>query len=199
MSCNHEECSITHTNEFENTKSLYSCINKNKIECYNYNSNYPIENCIKPYSERHNSSYLESDCDEQLIIRIPFLNRVKISSISFNGTYEYSPSMIKLYKNHNVLTFDEICDRKEEEKIEINNDPLYDLMYPLRVSKFNNIDEILIYIPENYGASVTRINYINFYGEKTKSRHGIVDCVYESRAVLGDHKIPDLINRKMGL
>ena len=199
MSCCHNECTINHIDEFENNKSLYNYIDKDRIECYNFNNNFPISNCIKPYSDRHNNLYLESDCDEQLIIRIPFSNEVKISSMSINGNYNYSPSIVKLYKNHNVLTFDEIDDIREEQKIEINNDPLHDLTYPLKIMKFSNVNEIVIYIPENYGELVTQINYINFYGEKMDGNCGVVECVYESSALLKDHKIQDLIGGKLGL
>ena len=79
MSCCHNECSINHIDEFENNKSLYNYIDKDRIECYNFNNNFPISNCIKPYSDRHNNLYLESDCDEQLIIRIPFSNGILCS------------------------------------------------------------------------------------------------------------------------
>ena len=199
MSCCHNECAINHKDEFENNKSLYNSIDKDRIECYNYNNNFPISNCIKPYADRHNNLYLESDCDEQLIIRIPFSNEVKINSMSINGNYNYSPSVVKLYKTPNVLTFDDIDDIKEDQKLEINNDPLYDLTYPLKIMKFSNVNEIVIYIPENYGELVTQINYINFYGEKMESKFGVVDCVYESRALLKDHKIQDLIGGKLGL
>ncbi len=199
MSCCHNECTINHIDEFENNKSLYNYIDKDRIECYNCNNNFPISNCIKPYSDRHNNLYLESNCDEQLIIRIPFSNQVKISSMSINGNYNYSPSVVKLYKTHNVLSFDEIDDIKEEQKIEINNDPLYDLTYPLKTMKFNNVNEIVIYIPENYGELVTQINYINFYGEKMKGKFGVVECVYESSALLKDHKIQDIMVGTLGL
>jgi hypothetical protein len=71
---------------------------------------------------------LESECDEQLIIRIPFSNEVKISSMSINGNYNYSPSVVKLYKTHNVLSleykkapttsYNIIADRTEKSKID---------------------------------------------------------------------------------
>ncbi len=199
MSCCHNECTINHIDEFENNKSLYNCIDKDRIECYNCNQNFPISNCIKPYSDRHNNLYLESDCDEQLLIRIPFTNTVKINSMSINGNYNYSPSIVKLYKNPNILTFDEIDDVIEDQQIEINNDPLHDLTYPLKPIKFNNVNEIVIYIPENHGELVTQVNYINFYGEKMEGKFGIVECVYESRATLDDHTIPDLNIGKLGL
>ena len=201
MSCCHHECQINHLDEFENNKSLYNYIDRDRIECYNANHLHPVSNCIKPFSERHNNLYLESDCDEQLLIKIPFISTVNINSMSINGNYNFSPSIVKLYKNLNVLSFDDIIDNEIREKktIEINNDPLYDLTYPLKAIKFNNISEIVIYIPENYGESVTQINYINFYGIKMEDKHGIVKCVYESRAILKDHLVPDLFNNKMGI
>ena len=105
----------------------------------------------------------------------------------------------KRHQHPNILTFDEIDDISEEQKIEINNDPLCDLTYPLKTTKFNNVNEIVIYIPENYGELVTQVNYINFYGEKMKGKFGVVECVYESSALLKDHKIRDVMVGTLGL
>jgi len=33
-----------------------------------------------------------------------------------------------------------------------------------------------------------RINYVGFKGTQTNTRHGVVECVYEARAVPGDHQ-----------
>ena len=197
MSCHHNECAINHIDEFEHHKSLYTYIDKDRVECYN--THFPIRNCIKPYAERHNHLYVESECDEQLLMRIPFITAVKLSSMSISGNYNYSPSVVKLYKHHNALTFDGIDDVREEQKIEINNDPLYDLTYPLQTRKFNAVHDIVIYIPENYGESVTQVNYINFYGEHMEGTSGAVECVYESRALLKDHKVPDHMGGPLGL
>jgi hypothetical protein len=60
--------------------------------------------------------------------------------------------------------------------------------YPLKVSKFQNVSSLTIFVSENCGADLTSISYIGFKGEVTTARHGVVECVYESAPQMADHK-----------
>jgi hypothetical protein len=60
--------------------------------------------------------------------------------------------------------------------------------YPLKVSKFQNVDSLTIFFSENGGHDVTSVSYVGFKGEVTTARHGVVECVYESAPQAADHK-----------
>lgn len=60
--------------------------------------------------------------------------------------------------------------------------------YPLKVSKFQNVDSLTIFFSENGGGDVTSVSYVGFKGEVTTARHGVVECVYESAPQAADHK-----------
>lgn len=60
--------------------------------------------------------------------------------------------------------------------------------YPLKVSKFQNVDSLTIFFRENGGGDVTSVSYVGFKGEVTTARHGVVECVYESAPQAADHK-----------
>ncbi|CAM9308466.1 unnamed protein product [Choristocarpus tenellus] len=58
------------------------------------------------------------------------------------------------------------------------------------MSKMQNVSEITLYVPDNFGAASTVLSYLGFKGESTKLRHGVVECVYESKPMATDHKTP---------
>jgi len=60
--------------------------------------------------------------------------------------------------------------------------------YPLKVSKFQNVDSLTIFFSEIGGGDVTSVSYVGFKGEVTTARHGVVECVYESAPQAADHK-----------
>jgi hypothetical protein len=74
----------------------------------------------------------------------------------------------------------------------------------LRIAKFNNVSNITIYIPDNFGAENTRIYYIGLKGDftpvqkeffvntdKAKLNRGPVIATYEAKPLAKDHKAPD--------
>ena len=48
----------------------------NGSECLNESDDHPFAHCLKP-----DSSYLESDCDQQLIIDLAFMQAVKLHTM----------------------------------------------------------------------------------------------------------------------
>ncbi|XP_063035529.1 thioredoxin-like protein 1 isoform X2 [Melospiza melodia melodia] len=59
---------------------LLPFINKAGCECLNESDEHGFENCL-----RKDSSYLESDCDEQLLITVAFSQPVKLYSMKLQG------------------------------------------------------------------------------------------------------------------
>ena len=60
--------------------SLNSLVNKTSSECLNENDSHPFKNALTAGKE-----YLESDCDEQLIIFLTFQMPVKLHTLQIVG------------------------------------------------------------------------------------------------------------------
>lgn len=59
--------------------------------------------------------FVESDCDSELLINIPFTSNIKLKGLRLiGGEGDSHPSRIKLFKNRPGMTFDDVnaaCDR----------------------------------------------------------------------------------------
>ena len=81
---------------------LSSFIIKNQSECLNESDQHPFTNC-----QNTSGSYLESDCDEQLIISVTFSQSVKIHSLKIKGPQDQGPKIVKLFINQpRTMDFD---------------------------------------------------------------------------------------------
>lgn len=67
---------------------------KNDCECLNETDDHPMVHAFT-----NGGGYLQSDCDEQLIMSITFNQVVKIHSIKFMAPKELGPKNIKLFIN----------------------------------------------------------------------------------------------------
>lgn len=73
---------------------LSTFIAKNECECLNESDDHTMEHSLNP-----NGGYLQSDCDEQLILSITFNQLVKIHSIKFKAPEKHGPKNIKIFTN----------------------------------------------------------------------------------------------------
>ena len=187
--CNHN-CGIDHSTEEIPNNSLYSNINISDSKCLNESNENPLKNCIKPYNQRHNNKYLESDLDPELLIRLVFTNPVDINGIKILTQGGFCPDKISFFKE-NYLTFDDIETRKPFHTITPNNNILKDIIYPLPTYKFTGIEILYIYIGDNLGEETTRIHYLDLNGKLNPygKNKGVVNCIYEAKPQIKDHKI----------
>lgn len=81
---------------------LSSFIVKSQCECFNESDQFPFAN-----TQNTSGSYLESDCDEQLIMSVSFSQLVKIHSLKIRAPLDKGPKNIKLFTNQSTtLDFD---------------------------------------------------------------------------------------------
>lgn len=103
--------------------SLYTKIDIDKVECLNESSEGSGKKIFKSWDKRlHFEDYVESDCDAELLINIPFTGNVKLKSIIVLGGNEDShPARVHLYKNRPSMNFDDTSMEADQE-IELQKD-----------------------------------------------------------------------------
>ena len=82
---------------------LSSHIDKTGCECLNEADDHPWSHCFGAPG----GGYLESDCDEQLILSITFNQVIKAHSIKVKGPKDKGPKTLRVFANlPNTLDFD---------------------------------------------------------------------------------------------
>lgn len=148
-------------------------------------------NIIKPWEDRNDETiYLESDADDQMIIRIPFADSAaKLVSILVKaGPGDQTPSKIQLFVNDDNLDFDDIARRTAAQEFEVPQSREIG-EYQLRPTRFTNCRSITVFIPASQGADTTRLYYLGFTGSFTKVTKQPIIAVYEASPQLADHKL----------
>ena len=98
--CEHDEAESVYP-------SLYNYIDHDNVQCFNEKVVRSIQSILKPHHTRQDrSTYVESDCDDQLLVHIPFTGSVKLMSIGLSaGPEEAMPSHLKLFINRPDIDF----------------------------------------------------------------------------------------------
>ncbi|XP_064383353.1 PITH domain-containing protein 1-like [Halichondria panicea] len=173
--------------------SLYQKIDTEKLECLNESEEGSGKTVFKAWDDRlDKTKFVESDVDEELLIYVPFTGSVKLKGVVLiGGEDEYHPRELRLFKNRPPLGFDDLRGEPDQ-SIQLSRDTAGTLEYPVKVTKFNGVTSLLMYIPSNLGAETTKIYYIGLRGEFAQAqRQGIVITSYEARPNPADHKTSD--------
>ncbi|KRX06493.1 Galactose-binding domain protein [Pseudocohnilembus persalinus] len=98
---------------YEDLEKYYD---ESKIQCLNYDPNFPAESCLK---DQGKNLFTRSDADEQLIINIGFKNQVRLHHIKIipaQKNEEFSaPKTLKIFINkQNMLFFEDNQEGKEK-------------------------------------------------------------------------------------
>ncbi|KJA13326.1 hypothetical protein HYPSUDRAFT_73060 [Hypholoma sublateritium FD-334 SS-4] len=153
------------------------------------NANGDAAEIIKPWHLRlDEAKYIESDADDQLIIRVPFTGTVRLKAILLKaGPSGHTPASISLFPNEPTLDFDDIQDRKSTQEVVVpQNREVGE--YAVKTAKFTNISSITLFVPASQGEDTSRIYYLGFLGTWTESKTQPVITVYETQANLADHE-----------
>jgi thioredoxin len=125
---------------------LVSFLNKSGCECLNESLDHPLANCLQS-----GAGFLESDCDEQLIISLDFNQPVKLHSLKIKAPAGNGPKNIRLFINHpRTLGFDEADSMEPAQMIELQAGDLEGNVVPLRFVKFQNVHNFQVVLQGVY-------------------------------------------------
>ncbi|CAI2733343.1 unnamed protein product [Schistosoma spindalis] len=191
--CDHSigsHCCHSHKADNSPSFSLYWFIDIHNVECLNESISGSGKLVFKPYEDRKDSTvYVESDVDQELLFNIPFTGNIKLMSIIISGAdTEQHPSKVSLYKNKPFMTFEDLS-AECEQSLELAIDPNGEVIYPLKISRFSNVQTLSLHFSANYGGDKTRIHYIGLRGDYTPApRREAVITNYEVTPNVSDLK-----------
>ncbi|XP_062607510.1 thioredoxin-like protein 1 [Saccostrea cucullata] len=141
---------------------LSSLINKSGCECLNESDEHPLSHALTT-----KGGYLESDCDEQLLISLEFTQSVKLHSLKLYAPEENGPKTVKIFQNlPRSLDFDQAENMEAVQTLELSPADLKEgTLIPLRFVKFQNVGNVTVFIKDNQsGSETTQIDYFGFVG-----------------------------------
>lgn len=147
---------------------LVTQIDKSSSECLNEDDQHPWTNAV---IESGNSACLKSDCDEQLLLRITFLNKVKLYGIKLIAPNQTSPTpnKFRIFLNQtNSLDFDKAESGTPTLDVNIEKSSCEEKSDAIMLPKlkFANVQNITIFVPGNSEEDdVTVLKSLIFIGE----------------------------------
>lgn len=109
---------------------------------------------------------LRSDCDEQLLISLPFASGVKLHSLHILGGGETAPKTVKLFINNDHLAFDDVEDKKPHHEFELTAKEVAGGVIVLPFVKFQFVTNLTIFISNNLADDeVTTLERIQLFGQ----------------------------------
>ncbi|KAJ7243711.1 galactose-binding domain-like protein [Mycena rebaudengoi] len=167
--------------------NLFSQIDRDNVVALNALG--PAKVVIKPWHERMDEvQFLESDADDQIILRIPFTSSVKLRALLLKcGPAEHTPASVRLFPNADGVDFDDVAERAAaQEMLVVQGREVGE--YALRTPKFTNLSSLTLLFPAAQGADTCRIYYVGFLGTWVEHIAAPPITVYETQANLADHE-----------
>ncbi|EGN99037.1 hypothetical protein SERLA73DRAFT_181814 [Serpula lacrymans var. lacrymans S7.3] len=144
---------------------------------------------IKPWDKRLDEEvFLESDSDDQLILRVPFTGAVRLRSLLLKtGPGDQTPTKVALFANEQSLDFDDVNDKSPTQEFDIAQGREVG-EYAVKTAKFSTLSGITLFFPAAQGADNTRIYFVGFLGHWSERKNNPFITVYEAQANLADHE-----------
>ncbi|KAI0723688.1 galactose-binding domain-like protein [Fomitopsis betulina] len=181
--------------------NLFTRIDRDNVMALNAQDPAKGPEVIKPWDQRlDEDKYIESDADDQLIIRIPFTGAVKLRALLLKtGPGDLTPAKVSIYSNQEHVDFSTVNDLKPVQEFDVAQGRDVG-EYHVMPAKFSNVTSITLFFPESQGAENTRVYYVGFIGTFSGERKGHpIITVYESRPNIADHpKIAEVLPNMQG-
>jgi len=167
--------------------NLYTHIDRSNVVALNALGGGPA--VIKPWHERLDEQVsLESDADDQMILRVPFTGSVKLRALLLKtGPLEQTPVKVMLFANEDNLDFEDVTDKRATQEFNIAQAREVG-EYAVMAAKFSNLSSITLFFPASQGADTTQIYYVGFLGHWIERKNNPIITVYETQANLADHE-----------
>nr|XP_046196820.1 thioredoxin-like protein 1 [Oncorhynchus gorbuscha] len=142
---------------------LMPFVNKAGCECLNESDESGFDNCLVK-----DTTYLESDCDEQLLVTMAFNQPVKLYSMKLQTSdFAQAPKCVKIFINlPRSMDFDDAERSEATQTLDLAEEDFKDDgLIPLRYVKFQNVQSVTMFVKNNQGdEETTKINYLTFIG-----------------------------------
>jgi len=140
---------------------LMTFIDKSRSECLNEDDDHPYAHCLTSAG-----GFLQSDCDEQIILSLSFNQSVKIHSLKLKAPSDKGPKTLRVFQNQpNTLDFDKADSMAAAQDVELTEKQLTGEIVPLKFVKFQNVQNIQFFFKDNQcGGDVTQIDYLSIIG-----------------------------------
>lgn len=139
-------------------------INKSGCECLNESDDHPLAHCL----DNNKQTYLESDCDEQLIMTFAFSQPIKLHSVKIVAPVGFGPKTLKLFINQpSSLDFDKAEASEGVQQVELEPEDLVEDAKPVQLKyvKFQNVNSLTLFVHDNQsGQETTRISQLILIG-----------------------------------
>ncbi|CAG9316292.1 unnamed protein product [Blepharisma stoltei] len=173
---------------------LLSSIHLEAVTCLNEQTPHSGRLVFKTKENKldRTESLKSNEGDQELLLYIPFVCPVKVLSMCIiGGGGGTSPQLVRVFKNNDHLDFSNVAQMAPVQTFELLENPLGELEYMTRVSKWTNTNSLYMHFPQSTGENYTEITYIGIKGESSNYKRQAVISVYESRAMKKDHKTWD--------
>lgn len=141
---------------------LTQLIDKKQMESLNGCDDTPLDRFLE------GNCNLVSDCDEQLIVSLPFNQPVKVHSILIKGVSDRAPKKIKVFINlPKTIDFDNASGLEPTQLLEFDDSSTKGegQILPLKYVKFQNVQNIQFFIENNIGGGdVTELVKLTVFG-----------------------------------
>jgi len=140
---------------------LTTFIDKSRSECLNEDDDHPYAHCLTSAG-----GFLQSDCDEQIILSLSFNQSVKIHSLKIKAPTDKGPKTLRVFQNQpNTLDFDGADSMEAAQDVILTEKQLQGDIIPLKFVKFQNVTNIQFFFKDNQsGGEVTQIDYLSVIG-----------------------------------
>ncbi|KAG8741747.1 hypothetical protein FRC10_002525 [Ceratobasidium sp. 414] len=148
------------------SNNLYARIDRQNVAALNAEEGADPCTPLKAWHERQDETkWLESDADDQLILRIPFTGSVKLRALLLKtGPGEQTPEKVSLFPNADELDFNDASDREPAQSL--------DVVQSREVGEY----------------AVKQIYYVGLVGEWSEFTRDPVITMYEAQANPADHE-----------
>ncbi|CDW52389.1 Thioredoxin and PITH domain containing protein [Trichuris trichiura] len=143
-------------------EDLMMYVNPKDCECLNEKDDHPFSHCLSK-----SEAWLESDCDEQLLIFIKFQEMAKLHSFRMKGKDGMGPKLVKVFINlPHCLDFDRALKLEPTESFTLSEQQAEDgEVINVHCVKYQSVHSLQFFVVNNQADSeTTRIMELGIYG-----------------------------------